>query len=109
MMFREDINNIGAVHGVKACSQCPNGQYQNVDSTGCQTNCSQGQYFVQTSSGGMMTLQPSPTTAKCVLCVPGRYQDEDGFQTSCKACPSGMGQNDMGQTACKSCPGPRSR
>ena len=107
MMFREDINNIGAVHGVKACSQCPNGQYQNVDSTGCQTNCSQGQYFVQTSSGGMMTLQPSPTTAKCVLCVPGRYQDEDGFQTSCKACPSGMGQNDMGQTACKSCPAGR--
>jgi hypothetical protein len=74
------------------CSSCPEGWYQNIGGQSACILCGTGQYQNRYETGGKT----------CRNCPKGMYQDQMGKE-NCTSCQPGMYQDDEGGNRCNKC------
>ena len=76
------------------CVPCGFGDTHNVDHTGCERACDNGEIYTKISAGGA-----TPVIYGCIKCSTGTHQ----YENDCVACEAGKFQNEEGMTECKAC------
>ena len=73
-----------------SCEECPTGLYQDQNGQHSCLECSNGRYMSNTEKGQI----------ECEACPSGYF----GNEGSCKICPYGKYQENVGETQCEACP-----